>query len=40
MLGAFTDELGDLGKNIVREAVAVPKDIVGEGDGEPGSIIG
>ena len=30
MLGAFTDELGDLGKNIVREAVAVPKDIVGK----------
>lgn len=29
MIGAFTDELGDLGKNIVREAVAVPKDIVG-----------
>lgn len=29
MLGAFTDELGDLGKNIVREAVAVPKDVVG-----------
>lgn len=29
MLGAFSDELGDLGKNIVREAVAVPKDVVG-----------
>lgn len=29
MLGAFTDELGDLGKNIVREAVAVPKDVAG-----------
>ncbi len=30
MIGAFTDELGDLGKNIVREAVAVPKDITGK----------
>lgn len=30
MLGAFTDELGDLGKNIIREAVAVPKDIAGK----------
>lgn len=30
MIGAFTDELGDLGKNIVREAVAVPKDVVGK----------
>lgn len=30
MIGAFTDELGDLGKNIVREAVAVPKDIAGK----------
>ena len=29
MIGAFTDELGDLGKNIVREAIAVPKDVVG-----------
>lgn len=29
IVGAFTDELGDLGKNIVREAVAVPKDVVG-----------
>lgn len=30
ILGAFTDELGDLGKNIVREAVSVPKDIAGK----------
>ncbi len=30
MIGAFTDELGELGKNIVREAVAVPKDIAGK----------
>lgn len=30
ILGAFTDELGDLGKNIIREAVAVPKDIAGK----------
>ncbi len=29
ILGSFTDELGDLGKNIVREAVAIPKDVVG-----------
>ena len=29
IVGSFTDELGDLGKNIVREAVAVPKDVVG-----------
>lgn len=28
--GALTDELGDLGKSIVREAVAVPKDIAGK----------
>lgn len=30
IIGAFTDELGDLGKNIIREAVAVPKDIAGK----------
>ncbi|MDP1722521.1 MAG: hypothetical protein Q8L37_04910 [Candidatus Gottesmanbacteria bacterium] len=30
MIGAFTDELGELGKNIIREAVAVPKDVVGK----------
>ena len=30
IIGAFTDELGDLGKNIVREAIAVPKDIAGK----------
>ena len=30
MIGAFTDELGDLGKNIIREAVAVPKDVAGK----------
>jgi len=30
ILGSFTDELGDLGKNIVREVVAVPKDIAGK----------
>lgn len=30
MIGSFTDELGELGKQIVREAVAVPKDIAGK----------
>ena len=30
MIGAFTDELGDLGKQIVRETVKVPKDIAGK----------
>lgn len=30
MIGAFTDELGELGKSIVREAAAVPKDITGK----------
>ncbi|MBI5620240.1 hypothetical protein HY949_00500 [Candidatus Gottesmanbacteria bacterium] len=30
MIGAFTDELGELGKTIVREAVAVPKDVAGK----------
>lgn len=30
MIGAFTDELGDLGKHIIREAVAVPKDVAGK----------
>lgn len=30
IIGAFTDELGDLGKNIIREAVAVPKEVVGK----------
>lgn len=30
MIGAFTDELGDLGKHIIREAVAVPKDLAGK----------
>ena len=30
IIGAFTDELGELGKNIIREAVAVPKDVVGK----------
>lgn len=30
IIGAFTDEIGDLGKNIIREAVAVPKDIAGK----------
>lgn len=30
MIGAFTDELGDLGKQIVRETASVPKDIAGK----------
>lgn len=30
MIGAFTDELGELGKQIVKETVSVPKDIVGK----------
>lgn len=30
IIGAFTDELGDLGKQIVRETVKVPKDIAGK----------
>lgn len=30
ILGSFTDELGDLGKQIVRETVKVPKDIAGK----------
>lgn len=30
MIGAFTDELGDLGKQIVRETASVPKDISGK----------
>ncbi len=30
MVGAFTDELGELGKQIVRETVKVPKDIAGK----------
>ncbi|MBI3956173.1 hypothetical protein HY339_02860 [Candidatus Gottesmanbacteria bacterium] len=30
MIGAFTDELGELGKQIVRETVKVPKDIAGK----------
>lgn len=30
IIGAFTDELGELGKQIVRETVAVPKDIAGK----------
>lgn len=30
IIGAFTDELGELGKQIVRETVQVPKDIAGK----------
>lgn len=30
ILGGFTDELGEIGKSIVREAVAVPKDVAGK----------
>lgn len=30
MIGAFTDELGELGKQIVKETVSVPKDIAGK----------
>lgn len=30
IIGAFTDELGDLGKQIVRETIKVPKDIAGK----------
>ena len=29
IIGAFTDELGELGRQIVRETVKVPKDIAG-----------
>ncbi len=30
IIGSFTDELGELGKQIVRETVKVPKDIAGK----------
>lgn len=30
MIGAFTDEIGELGKQIVRETASVPKDIAGK----------